>query len=422
MDQIAYAFEDLYGKPVIYNPLTYTEVATMPFAAAPAMAQMCQFAGDPRSLAHDLEVTKEALNGKSPQTFEDWLLTHSESSAFQASGLTLDAPEIESVTVFGATSPEGTSVIKGLLADTRKNFSIRATSRDIASEEAKKIKELAPDSIELVQVDLENMESIQKAVDGVDGVFLVTHFLQENQTKDLKVEERHMRNVIDACEESHSVKHLIFSTLESADVIHHIERGLEKKDAEEQFNARARCAAYARTKKLSVTFVLLPYYSEKFFEKIGSSTAEGKQNVTFDIPSPKKETKVVCMSIDEVGTAVANIFDSYQVYAGHEIGLLTDLVSYSDVKEFVEDSIMETDDKVQVTQKEEVEGETRIEPKDTYMKDFGSMFGHLAHSDAVRMRRSVAKTMKLVPSARPLREWIEMNMNNEAFREKLGLR
>ena len=68
------------------------------------------------------------------------------------------------------------------------------------------------------------------------------------------------------------------------------------------------------------------------------------------------------------------------------------------------------------------EEEDHLEPKDTYMKDLGQMFGHLAHSDAVRYRKAVAKTMKLVPSARPLGEWIEQNMNNEAFREKLGLR
>jgi hypothetical protein len=29
------------------------------------------------------------------------------------------------------------------------------------------------------------------------------------------------------------------------------------------------------------------------------------------------------MSVEDLGTAVANIFDSYQVYAGHEIGLVT---------------------------------------------------------------------------------------------------
>ena len=421
MDQIAAAFEDLYGKPVIYNPLTVAEVAAMPFAAAPAMAQMCQFVGDPRTLVHDLKVTKQVLADKAPRTFEDWLLTHSESSAFQKSGLTLDAPEIESVTVFGATSPEGRSVVQGLLKHSRKKYSIRATSRDCTSEHAKELQALDPEAIELVEVNLDSLESCQKAVSGMHGVFLVTHFLQEDQSKDLEVEERHMRNVIDACEAAHSVRHLVFSTLESADVIQHMQAsndlGLEKKDAADLFDARSRGAAYARTKKVSVTFVLLPYFSERMFDMM---KVEGRKKVVFDVPTDKQDTKVVCMSVDDLGEAVANIFDSYQVYAGHEIGLVTDLVSYSEVRDIVQNAMDASVDGETplISETDEVKREDGV----AYMKDLGQMFSHLAHSDAVKMRRTVAKTMKLVPSARPLREWIEQNMNNEDFREKLGLR
>jgi uncharacterized protein YbjT (DUF2867 family) len=421
MDNIAAAFEDLFGKPVIYNPLTVREVAAMPFAAAPAMAQMCQFVGDPRSLAHDVEGTLEVLNGKKSQTFEDWLLTHSESSAFQECGLTLDAPNIEKVTVFGASSREGTSVVKGLLADTRRNYSIRA----VVTDQASKLQLLAPDRVELVQVDLDSMESCMAAVNGVDGVFLVTHYLHEDHAEELPDEERHIRNVIDACEAAQSVRHLVFSSPESADVMNH---HMKEQDSHvvdgntNLFDARARAAAYARTKKLSVTYVLLPYYTENFLENLKRyMDKDGKEKmVVDDVPKEKQDTKVVCMSIDDLGPAVANIFDSYQVYAGHEIGLVTDFKSYSDFQKMMEDAIL------QGSSSEETpfvaEDEIRNRSKHSYPKDLGQMFGTLAHSDAVKMRRSVAKTMDLVPSARPLREWIEQNRNNEAFREKLGLR
>ena len=58
----------------------------------------------------------------------------------------------------------------------------------------------------------------------------------------------------------------------------------------------------------------------------------------------------------------------------------------------------------------------------SYMKDLGQMFAHLSHTDAVKKRHSIAKTMKLVPSARPLKTWVEENKDNPSFREKLGLR
>ena len=428
MDQVAKAFEDLYGKPVIYNPLTPSEVSAMPFAAAPAMAQMCQFIGDPRSFAHDLEGTQELMGDKKPQSFEDWLLTHSESSAFQLCGLTEDAPEITSVTVFGALSPEGTSVIKGLLADSRKTYKIRAVANS-----GHPIKDLDPERIELVEVDLSSTESCLKAVTGVDGVFLVTHFLQEDHAKDLKAEELQIRNVIDACESAKSVRHLVFSTLESAVVMNHHgkESGhLAGSNSTQLFDARTRASAYARTKKLSVTYVLLPFYSENFLHKMKRRLDEkGNEQIVMDdddTATEKNNTKVICMSIEDLGPAVANIFDSYQVYSGHEIGLVTDFASYMDFKEMMEDSILKgpsVDDSTPAAEKKvEEEVASQPSPRHAYMKDFGQMFGQLAHSDAVKMRRSVAKTMQLVPSAQPLRSWIEKNLNNEDFREKIGLR
>ena len=85
-------------------------------------------------------------------------------------------------------------------------------------------------------------------------------------------------------------------------------------------------------------------------------------------------------------------------------------------------SFFRTNDGDMVLETEEVTKDEWVKEKDTYMKDLGQMFAYMAHSDAVKMRRSIAKTMKLVPSARPLRQWIEQNVDNAAFREKLGLR
>lgn len=428
MIQVAAEFSDLFGKDVIYNPLTFEETAMLPFASAPCMAQMCQFLGDPRSLQHDLAATKAVCAPKQPQKFRDWLLTHSGSTVFQQVGLDLDFPEIQSVVVFGATSPEGLAVVKGLLADERKEYKIRATSRHIDSEKAKAVKALDPERIELVYADFDNVLSCQSAAEGVDGAFLVTDFYDDaNQNMD--VEEQHAKNVIDACELSSTVKHLVFSTMESVDVMTSmLSLGLEKAHAAKgeqgqgnQFDAKARSAAYARTKRLSVTYVLMPCYSEKFFDLIERRTVDGKEKLVLTVPL-KTDEKVMCMSVDDLGPVVANIFDSYMCYAGHEVGLVTDFVSVAEVRDIIEEVFLKNSTSDMVLETEEVTANDWVEAKDTYMKDMGQMFAYMARSDDVKMRRSIAKTMKLVPSARLLRQWVEQNVDNAAFREKLGLR
>lgn len=462
MDTIAYIFSDIFGKDVIYNPLTPEEVTaalqSQYTISTPCMVQMFQYISHvPESLRHDVALTRDLCFPRQPQTFRDWLLCHSESTAFQMVGLTMDAPEITYVTVFGATSPEGRSVIQGLLKDPRKVYRIRATTRHIESEAAQSIKTLDPDRIELIYADYDNIESCQDAVDGVDGVFLVTDFYVDAQ-KDMVIEERHARNVIDACEMSTTVKHLVFSTMESMSnmsrllqedhALNHIiaptttttpnddNENSTSDSANNPFDAKARAAAYARTKRLSVTYVLLPCYPQHFFDMIvsrpkttsknneqheggdedNSSTDQPKFVMTIPL---KDDTKVLCMNIDDLGPAVANIFDSYQVYAGHEIGLVTDFVSVAEVRDMINDVLLPEDNIVIET--EEVTKDQWIEVKDTYMKDLGQLFVYMSHSDAVKNRHSIAKTMKLVPSARPLRQWIEQNINDGTFREKLGL-
>jgi len=440
LDEVAGCFADLFGKDVIYNPLTPEEVAALPIPGAPAYAQMCQFLSDERS-KHDTDVTKTVMFPRRPQTFNDWLLTHSDNPAFEKVGLASDVPDILNVTVFGATGMQGTSVVKGLLADKRKRYTVRATTRHPDSDKAKAVKALDPERVTLVRADFDDVASCADAVKGADGAFLVTDFYG-GAGMDPDVEEQHARNVIDACEESKTVRHLVFSTLEGVEEMNReLKLGLEtvkegevngKGDPLSQFDAKARAAAYAHTKRLSVTYVLMPVYSEEFFKLLDPTTAvdekTGETTHVLSVPSDHEDAQVMCMSVDELGPAVANIFDSYQVYAGHEIGLVTDFVTMSEAAEMIKDVFFsEKDDKTGGVKKTKIEKkdatkDLRIEKGDTFAKDLGQMFRYYSKTDAVKKRRSVAKTMQLVPDARPLRKWLEENRDNAEFRQMLGLR
>ena len=102
MDRVAYLFSDLFGKDVIYSPLTVEEMTAslegMP--GATAFAQMCLYLGSDAANRGDVKETREIMvmaascfgggNEKEPQTFQDWLLTHSDEEGFERMGLTRD--------------------------------------------------------------------------------------------------------------------------------------------------------------------------------------------------------------------------------------------------------------------------------------------------------------------------------------------
>jgi hypothetical protein len=144
------------------------------------------------------------------------------------------------------------------------------------------------------------------------------------------------------------------------------------------------------------------------------------------------DQKVAVFCLEELGPAVANIFDSYECYSGHEIGLVSDFVTVSEVKALLEDVFTDTTIDIDIKREEKEKGGVTvpkepqsprsITPKGTYAKDLGQLFASLGHTEAVRSRHSIAKTFKLVPNAKNLRRWVEQNKDNPDFREKLGLR
>mmetsp|Transcript_18370 Transcript_18370/g.44361 ORF Transcript_18370/g.44361 Transcript_18370/m.44361 type:complete len:745 (-) Transcript_18370:45-2279(-) len=425
MDEIAKEFSNLFGKDVVYNPLLPKELASVEFPGAPAMAQMCQWLGEYSKLypdlKPDLELTAELVKPAraSPTNFETWLLTHSDATAFARVGLDRDAPEITKICVFGALSPQGSSVVKGLLADQRKSYEVRCTTRrDVDNTaEIQELITLDPKRVSFIQADFEDTASCEKAVEGMDGAFLVADLHETpsdlSSKEHLESEERHVRNIIDACEGR--IRHLVFSTMESSE---HVTKDLPEKDLLE-FNPKARAAAYARSKNLSVTFLLVPIYTEILFDMMEvKKDGEGNDKVVMQMPGSGQNARMGLMSIDEIGPAVANIFDSYEVFAGHEIGLVTDFVTAHEVKQVIEDVFTES----LTIESESVDTTDFIEKKDTYMRDLGQLFAGLSHSQAVASRHSLAETYKLCPNAKSLRRWVEQNRDNPAFREKLGLR
>ncbi|KAI0448912.1 NMRAL1 protein [Xylaria acuta] len=112
------------------------------------------------------------------------------------------------ITVFGATGNQGGAIVKQFLNDSQLNkiWAVRGVTRDVSKDSAKK---LASEGAEVVAADLNDKESLLKAVAGSDTVFAVTNYWEK---LDMALEEQQGRNIADASKEA-GVKHLIWSSL-----------------------------------------------------------------------------------------------------------------------------------------------------------------------------------------------------------------
>lgn len=116
------------------------------------------------------------------------------------------------VTVVGATGVQGGSVVRALLEN--PEYSIRAITRNAKSDAAQA---LAARGIEVVEGDINNVESLRAAFAGSYAIFAVTNFFETIPTlgveKSMEIETRLGTNLADAADMTESLVHYVWSTL-----------------------------------------------------------------------------------------------------------------------------------------------------------------------------------------------------------------
>lgn len=116
------------------------------------------------------------------------------------------------ITVIGATGIQGGSVIRALLDNPK--YSLRAVTRNTKSDAAKA---LAARGVEVVEADINNVESLRAAFKGSHAIFAATNFFEALPTlgieKSMEIETRLGSNLADAAAATETLEHYVWSTL-----------------------------------------------------------------------------------------------------------------------------------------------------------------------------------------------------------------
>lgn len=111
------------------------------------------------------------------------------------------------ITVFGATGAQGGSVVNTFLNDPKlKDWAVRAVTRDVNKDSAKKLKDAGA---EVVSADMNDKATLVNAMQGAAAVFAVTNYWEK---MDAKLEVQQGKNLVDAAKET-NVQQFIWSSL-----------------------------------------------------------------------------------------------------------------------------------------------------------------------------------------------------------------
>ena len=220
----------------------------------------------------------------------------------------------KTIAVVGATGTQGGGLCRAILADANGGFALRAITRNPDKDNAKA---LAAQGAEVVQANLDDVESLKKAFSGAYGVYGVTNFWEHFSAEKEKAQAK---NIADAAKAA-GVKHVVWSTLEDTrklmDPNDKRMPTLQEKYRVPHFDAKAEADAYFSG--LPVTYLVTSFYWDNLymFKLAPTKGEDGVYSWTF----PMGDAKMAGIAAEDIGKVAYGIFKAGQEYVGKRVGI-----------------------------------------------------------------------------------------------------
>jgi uncharacterized protein YbjT (DUF2867 family) len=221
------------------------------------------------------------------------------------------------ITVFGATGAQGGGLVRAILADKNSSFSVRAVTRNANSESAKKLAQLGAQT---VVANIDDVQSIKKAIEGSYGVYFVTFFWEHFS---VEKEQQEVTNFIEAAKEA-DLKHIIWSTLEDTRNWMALDDDrmptLQGKYKVPHFDGKGEADKFFVDASLPTTFLRTSFYWDNFIH-FGMGPKKGEDG-NYYITLPMDDKKLAGIAAEDIGKCAYGIFKKGSEVIGKTIGIV----------------------------------------------------------------------------------------------------
>jgi uncharacterized protein YbjT (DUF2867 family) len=224
--------------------------------------------------------------------------------------------EPKPIVLIGATGAQGGGLLRAILNDPDRAFTVRAVTRDPKSDKARA---LAQTGVEVIAADLDDADSLKRAFTGAYGAFCVTffwaHFSPERELAEA-------RNMAEAAKHA-GLQHVIWSTLEDTRRFIPLSDTrmptLQAKYKVPHFDAKGEANELFRGAGLPTTFLLTSFYWDNLihFGMGPKPDAAGNLTITF----PMSDKKLPGIAADDIGRCALGILKERKEFIGKTVGV-----------------------------------------------------------------------------------------------------
>jgi uncharacterized protein YbjT (DUF2867 family) len=231
------------------------------------------------------------------------------------------------IAVMGATGAQGGGLVRAILADPEGGFSARAVTRNAGSDAAQ---ELARLGAEVVEANMDEPATIERAFDGAYGVFCVT-FFWEHMNPELEIV--HAQTMADAAKAA-GVSHVVWSTLD--DSREHVPLDDDRmptlgdgKYKVPHYDGKAEADSVFADAGVPVTYYLSSFNWENLI-RFGMGPARGEDGV-LALTYPLGDAKLPGMAEQDVGKIAYGIFKRGDEFIGKRVAVAAEKLSGSEM-------------------------------------------------------------------------------------------
>jgi uncharacterized protein YbjT (DUF2867 family) len=273
------------------------------------------------------------------------------------------------ILVAGATGLQGGAVLRHLIAG---RFAVRVLAREPESERARLISRTGT---EVVQGDLTDRESLDLALQGVDGVFsMATPF-----ERGLDTEVTQGTTLGDAAKAA-GVSQYVYSSVGAADR----DTGIP------HFQTKTRIEEHLRTLELPLT-ILRPVWFYENFNSYGMEQVGDAYEIRMPI---RPETKLQMIAADDVGAFVTLAFEQPDEWVGRELEIAGDELTMDQIAAAIQSYTRVHTDFVQVP----------VEEVRAYSEDRARLYEYFEREG---YRADLLQLRRLLPDLTTFAEWLE---------------